>query len=106
MWKDIKVSGVARIEKFVAEFVIWELNISPYAKFRIKIYENDKGDFTGRSNLQIKDSSENLNSAVGYGKSPEEALQDTLNNFFELTSVKNPKDWTESDFGFSDNFDF
>ena len=106
MWKNVKMTGIVKIEKCVAEFKIWELNISPYAKFRIKIFESDKGDFSGCSNLQVKDNAGNFNSAIGYGKSLEEALQDTLNNFFELTSIKEPGDWLEDDFSCSDIFDF
>ena len=42
MWNEIKHQGVAKIEKLVAEYNIWELNIIPCGKFKIKIYRKFK----------------------------------------------------------------
>ena len=38
-WKDIRINGIASIEKCVAEFCVRELRITPYGKFKVKIYE-------------------------------------------------------------------
>ena len=105
-WKEISISGIAKIEKCVAEFNIWELNISPYAKFKVKVYESNSGKFSGYSNLLIADEKENFNCAVGYGGSIDEALQDTLNNFFQLSAYKPALEWKQEDFRYSDSFNF
>ena len=105
-WKSISISGIAKIERCVAEFNVWELNISPYAKFKIKIFESNQGKFSGYSNLHILDKVGGYNCAVGYGNSIEEALQDTIDQFFQISSWKKPSEWKEEDFKCSDNFDF
>lgn len=105
-WKDIRVDGIAKIEKCVAEFNVWELNISPYAKFKIKVFEDTDSKFAGYSNLQVIDEAGNYNSAVGYGSTLEEALNDTIRCFVSMTVWKAPEKWMESDFLCSDSFDF
>jgi hypothetical protein len=105
-WKDISIKGIAKIEKCVAEFDIWELYISPYAKFKIKIFEDKDSSFTGYTNLRLIDKGGDLTGPVGYGSSIEEALEDTINQFFLLTSYKEPKEWVEEDFECTDSFDF
>lgn len=105
-WKEINIEGIAKIEKCVAEFNIWELNISPYAKFKIKIFENKTNNFTGYSNLQVIDEVGGNNCAVGYGNTVEEALEDTIRCFLKMTNRKPPHEWVESDFMCSDSFDF
>lgn len=103
-WKKVNIEGIAKIEKCVAEFNIWELNISPYAKFKIKVFEDNKNNFTGYSNIQVIDEVGGYNGAVGYGNTVEEALEDTIKYFFELLSIK--EDWQENDFAWSDPLDF
>jgi hypothetical protein len=103
-WKKVRINGIANIEKCVAEFNVWELNKSPYAKFKVKIFESNKGNFTGYSNLQVIDELGSYYCAVGYGQSSEEALEDTINHFFTLVSRKDK--WDEADFSCSDSFDF
>jgi hypothetical protein len=105
-WKHIKINGIVGIDKCVAEFDIWEQNYSPYAKFKIKVYENAEGRFTGFSNLQVISPSGYFDGAVGYGKTIEEALTDTIAYFFQLVSWKDKQDWKEEDFTESDPFDF
>jgi len=104
MFEQLRINGVAKIQKCVAEFVIWELNISPYAKFKIKIYEDQDNQFTGYTNIQVKDSIGDFYCAVGYGKTIEDALDDTIKYFFKLTAAKN--DWSEEDFEWADPIDF
>ncbi len=55
MWKDIKWQGIAKIEKLVAEYNIWELNIIPYGKFKIRIYESSNCTYSGYTNIHIAD---------------------------------------------------
>ena len=104
MWQDVNIPGIEKIERLVAEFVIWELYISPYAKFRVKIYESRDDGFSGVANLQIKDSSGRFVAVTGYGKTIEETLQDTLSSFFEITAYKEIREFEESDFNCSEDF--
>ena len=103
MWDD-KHQGIADIEKLVAEYNIWELNISPYAKFKIKIYESSSHSFTGYTNIHIADGFGNFDCAVGYGKTEEDALEDTISQFFLMTARKDK--WEEQDFQCADPYDF
>ena len=54
MWHDLKLEHVGRIEKTVAEFTVWMITVLPYAKMKVKIYEDDHGNYKGRTDLQIK----------------------------------------------------
>jgi len=94
MWND-KYQGIAKIEKLVAEYNIWELNIIPYAKFKIKIYESLDHIYSGYTNIHIADGYGNFECAVGYGNTEEAALEDTISEFFKLTARKNI--WEDQD---------
>ena len=104
MWKNIRYDGIVKIEKLVGEYNIWELEKSPYGKFKIKIFVDSDGLYSGYTNLQVVDNLGDFYCAVGYGKKEEEALKDTISEFLRLVSWKN--DWKESDFRCSDSFDF
>ena len=96
-WKKIEVEGIARIEKCVAEFVVWESYKVPYGgKFKVKIFERE-ASFVGFTNLSVKDKEEG---SVGYGLSIEEALEDTLINFMEVLDQR--AEFVESDFEWCD----
>lgn len=104
LWKTLQISGVAKIEKCVGEYNIWELNKSPYGKFKVKVFESADGKFTGYSNLQVVDSTGSFYCAVGRGMSISKALEDTVHQFFEMVSIKEV--WEEKDFQCSDSFDY
>lgn len=104
MWQDIKHSNIALIEKLVGEYDVWVLEKSPYGKFKIKIYENSMGRYTGYTNLKVVDEMGEFKSAVGYGETEEEAFGDTLEKYFELVSWKS--EWEESDFQCANPFEF
>ncbi|MBW5444445.1 hypothetical protein GE107_00005 [Cohnella sp. CFH 77786] len=103
LWKDIKIEGIARIEKCVAEFNIWELNLTPWAKFKIKIYEDTNGMFYGFTNLQLK-SQFGQEGGVGQGSTIEQALQDTIKNFLKM--LRERDQLTPEDFETVDPYDF
>ena len=104
MWKNIKRQGIAKIEKLVAEYNIQEYNIIPYAKFKIRIYEDQDHTFVGYTNIHIVDEIGHFYCAVGYGKTEEEALEDTISEFFNATARKSI--WEEKDFQYADPYDF
>ena len=104
MWNEIKHPQIAKIEKLVAEYNIWELNIIPCAKFKIKIYESPEHTFTGYTNILLADGLGGFCCAVGYGKTEESALEDTISEFFKLAARK--KVWEEQDFQYADSYDF
>lgn len=104
MWKKFENIGIAKIEKLVGEYNIWELNNSPYGKFKIKIFEDSGNMFSGYTNIQIADGLGDFYCAVGYGKSEEEALENTIVEFFRMTERK--EKWGEADFQCADPYDF
>lgn len=103
-WQELKIEGIAKIEKFVSEFDVYELEKTPYSKFKVKVFESSNGTFTGYTNLRIKDETGDACGGVGYGSTIEETLKDTIIYFMHLLSEKD--DWTENDFVCSDSFDF
>ncbi|ERI10629.1 hypothetical protein HMPREF0083_01274 [Aneurinibacillus aneurinilyticus ATCC 12856] len=104
-WKNIKIDGIARIEKCVGEFQIWELRKTPYGKFKVKIFERIDGSFAGFTNIRLKSIEDGSpESGVGFGISISEALEDTLNNFMEMLNQR--KELSEDDFEWSHPDDF
>ena len=78
-WSEIKMRGIARIDRVAAVFDVWSDGVLPFAKFKIKIVERSGSSFLGVPNLAIR----NLQTgepeyASGLGKTIEEALTDTL----------------------------
>lgn len=93
MWKSIKMDHVRAIEKCAAEFEVWATRILPYAKMKVKIYEQQNGFFTGYTDVQVIRKFDNKpEGAVGHGKTVEEALEDTINNFLQIVESDYPKD--------------
>lgn len=95
-WKKVNVSGVAKIEKCVAEFNIHELEITPWGKYKIKIYEDSSENYTGYTNLMIS-TKYGTDCGVGHGNTIEEALEDTLHNFMEMVNDENVKSFVFSE---------
>lgn len=87
MWKNLKIENVGAIERCVAEFQIWAHNILPYGKMKIKIYESQEGKFFGYTDIRIiRKFDDNPEGAVGHGKTIEEALTDTVNQFMQIAN--------------------
>lgn len=100
----MKFQDIAKIEKLVGEYNIWELEKSPYGKFKIKVFIDSNGSYSGYTNLQVVDEIGDYYCAVGHGKTEDEALKNTVTEFLKMVSWK--KNWIESDFQCSDPFDF
>ena len=73
-WKELRIEGIAKIERRVAEFDVWELYRLPYGRTMIKILENTQGVFLGFTNIKIMDETGYYSAAVGFGESIEGAL--------------------------------
>ncbi len=104
MWNNIKYNEIAKIEKLVAEYNIWELNIIPYGKFKIKIFESSNHMYSGYTNIHVIDEQGDFYCAVGHGKTEEAALEDTILEFLKMTARKVV--WEEKDFQYADPYDF
>lgn len=102
--EEFKNIGIAKIEKLVGEYNIWELNKCPYGKFKIKIFKDSGNTFSGYTNIQIADESGGFYCAAGYGKSEKEALENTIKEFIKMTERK--ENWEEADFQCADPYDF
>ncbi len=99
-WKKISIPGIAKVSRCVAEFDIHELDITPWGKYKVKIYEDVNGNFTGYTNLMIA-TKNGTDCGVGYGKTIEEALGKTIENFMGMISDESVKA-----FVFVEKFDF
>lgn len=88
----------------MGEYQVWELVKSPYAKFKVKVFESAEGSFTGYSNLQVADGLGDYVCAVGYGRTESEALEDTIHEFLKMVGRK--EQWSEDEFRCMDAFDF
>ncbi|AVR02630.1 hypothetical protein RJ492_004565 [Pluralibacter gergoviae] len=107
MWHDLKLEHVGRIEKTVAEFTVWMITVLPYAKMKVKIYEDDHGNYKGRTDLQIKRKFDGCpESAIGYGNTIEEALEDTISYFNSMLKEDGFEELTEKDIEYSEYSDF
>lgn len=107
MHQIIKIENVSKVEKTVAEFTIWMVGVLPYAKMKIKIFEDHLGRYTGRSDLKIKrkfDGSPEC--AIGHGESIEEALESTIKYFNQMLKEDNMETLTEEDIEYSEYSDF
>lgn len=108
-WRQIKIDGIVAIEHCVAEFNVIELEHTPWRKFRVKVFEDTKGRFTGYTNLMLKDETEDKTPypGLGHGNTISEALEDTINHFMEMINQRSDKDClNESDFESVDPYDF
>lgn len=103
-WKEIKLSEIIKIDKFVAEFEVWELEKIPYGKFKVKIFESADGKYTGRTNLMVIDEKGSFCPGVGYGKTEEQALSDTIKYFYSL--IDEVDNLSEDSFQYVDAMDF
>ena len=104
-WKGIKIDGISSISKIVAYFEVWSINNFPHSKIKVKIMEDQFSSFTGITNVAAKE--RQLLSPdwrAGFGKSIEEALEDTIKTFLE--SIAQNKAIEESDFEWADPHDF
>ena len=103
-WNNYKSDIIGGIEKCVAEFNIYETQLIPYSKFKVKIFERQNGKYIGYTDLQVKDSTGSSYCGVGFGNSIDEALEDTINYFMEMLKEKDVI--MESDFSYLDYTEF
>ncbi|OCG15510.1 hypothetical protein A9G28_00750 [Gilliamella sp. Fer1-1] len=106
MWHDLIIDNVVKIEKSVAEFVIW-MPILPYAKMKIKIYESSSRRYTGMTDLAIKRKFDRYpENGLGSGDTVEEALKNTLKNFNAMLTEDGFEELTPEDIEYSEWSDF
>jgi hypothetical protein len=104
-WKHISVSGIANIRKCVGEFNVYELKKTPWAKFKVKIYEDKNGLYVGYTNLLLKDEGGSPYCGVGYGDTVVEALEKTIKCFMKMLDEKENLN-EATDFESADPYDF
>lgn len=105
-WKNVIIEGVSGIERLAAEFEVWSIKKLPYAKFKVKVYEDVSGKYTGRTDLMIKDPKTGCpEGAVGWGKTVAEALEDTV-KYFMSEIEKRGGVLTEDDIEYVEPSDF
>lgn len=107
MWHQLKLESVGKIERIVAEFTVWMVDILPYAKMKVKIYENQCGTYEGMTDLGIKRKFDGYpECALGCGGSIEEALENTIKNFNEMLKEDGLEELKEDDIEYSAYSDF
>lgn len=100
-WKNIKINGITKINKCVGEYLIFHDGRFPFINFRVQIYEDCHGSYTGIPNFGIKSCLDgSLEVEAGFGKTESECLEDTLTNLLKIISKRDtltPDDfeWTE-----------
>ncbi|HOV28405.1 MAG TPA: hypothetical protein PK566_18885 [Pseudobacteroides sp.] len=105
-WNKIDIKGISRIDKCVAEFDVWAIPTVPYAKFKVKVFQDLNGKYTGYTNLRVKsDFDGSPEGGIGYGNSIDEALENTLQYFMELVKQKG-EELGEEDIEYSESSDF
>ena len=92
-----------QLEKCIGEFEItafdffeklYEGDMLHYGSFKVKIYENQNNEFSGFTNLRLTDSLGfgGYEGGSGFGKTAEQALKETIQNFMEnLRAYKEKK---------------
>jgi hypothetical protein len=81
-WRKIQSEGLGPVSRIAAVFQVGPpLATLPFAKFKVKIIENESGRFLGVANVAIKASDGSPNWIAGLGGTIEEALADTLRYF-------------------------
>jgi hypothetical protein len=108
-WKKLDIDGIVDIEKCVAEFNVWELRKTPWGKFKVKIFENANGNFTGYTNLMLRDETEDHTpyGGVGHGNDIAGALEDTVYYFMKMINERMEKGTlNEEDFEVAESYDF
>ncbi|MBE5951413.1 MAG: hypothetical protein E7260_07425 [Lachnospiraceae bacterium] len=103
-WKNIRINGIVEIERLVEEFEVWEHDKIPHGKFKVRVYETSKGRFIGRTNLMIRDKTNDFCAGIGYGENVCEALRDTIRYFFSL--IDEVHDLSSDCFKYTDAMDF
>jgi len=105
MWRNLKLDSV-EIEKLVAEFIVW-MPVLPYAKMKVKIYENQSGRFSGTTDLRIKRKFDSCpESALGTGNTIEETLKNTIKCFNDILKEDGFEELTPEDIEYSEWSDF
>jgi hypothetical protein len=103
-WRDIKIDHINLIEKLVAEFNVCAIQIVPYGKFKVRVFEHPDGSFTGYPNIAVKNAQGSPDWMSGWGKTVDEALEDTIRQF--LMTVGGRLDLPAEAFEYSDPHDF
>ena len=103
-WKRIEVKGIAKIERLVEEFEIWEFDKIPYGKFKVRVYESVEGKYTGRTNIMVIDNTNHFYIGVGKGNTVCEALKDTIRYFYMM--IEEVDNLTNESFKYVDSIEF
>jgi hypothetical protein len=99
--------GIARIDRVVAELVVWLDGSLPFPKIRVKVLYR-QSDYLALPNVAVRDlTSGEPDGISGLGCSIEEAVQDLLTRFIAGVRENTPsRGLTESDFVWSAPEDF
>lgn len=103
-WMDLKIDGVADIEKIIGEYDIGEILKTPWGKFRVKVYQKQDGTYDAITNLMYIDETGYERGGYGSGKTEEEALESCIKDF--LSYLPEDRRLTEKDFSTADPYDF
>jgi hypothetical protein len=77
-WRDLRLPGLAGLEREVAVFVVHQKRDDLPMTFRVRIVERPGGTFSGYSEIAFRDSDGTEDWIAGTGATEEEALADTV----------------------------
>ena len=107
MFEQIEIDKVEKLEKLVGEYNVWMHTILPYGKMKVKIYQDQDSTYTGYTDIKIKRKIDGISEAsIGYGKTQEEALKDTIRWFMQILKEDYINGLTEKDIEYVDIYDF
>ena len=73
--------NLAKIEKVVGEYNIYDVPKIPFNILEVKIYQQSNGKMIGYTNLRYQDGFGDFLSGVGHGENEMDTLYDTIENF-------------------------
>ena len=94
MWTDVKnrINEVNDIAKSVGEFFVQIQDTLPYGKMRVKIIDRGMGFYEGYTDVQVIRKRDNCpKGAYAIGKTIEETLEKTVQNFLEIVATEYPE---------------
>lgn len=88
-WHTLEIEGITRIEREVARFTVEPICDDLPMRFRIKILEDQDGDFRGYPEIAIRRADGEPDVTSGRGHTVEEALAATIRSVL-LTRIDKP----------------
>lgn len=102
----VEFPRISQIERLVDEVVIWDFELFPYAKMRIRVYEDQSGAYIGKCDIKLKDSSGDFQRICEKSDTSDNAFKKVVKVFYDLAEQKGLKSLSVEDIEYVDYYDF